>query len=84
MRRIMKRIITRKMTSLTSFKSMAILALLLWSVAANAQSKEQIKKFNKEREAYFNEELELSGSEKKAFWPVYNDFTKRKMKVMEE
>ena len=77
----MKRIINHKMTRYTSLVSMA---LLLWSMAANAQSEEQIKKFNEERETYFNEQLELSGSEKKAFWPVYNDFTKRKMKVMEE
>ena len=80
----MKRIINHKMTSLTKFTSLAILALLVWSVAVNAQSEEQIKKFNEKREAYFNEKLELSSSEKKAFWPVYNDFTKRKMKVVEE
>ena len=80
----MKRIINHKMTSPARFTSLAILALLVWSVAANAQSEKQIKKFNEEREAYFNEKLELSSSEKKAFWPVYNDFTKRKMKVIEE
>ena len=80
----MKRIINHKMTSHTRFTSLAILVLLVWSVAATAQSDEQIKKFNADREAYFNEKLELSSSEKKAFWPVYNDFTKRKMKVVEE
>lgn len=61
-----------------------MLALLIWSGAAFAQSEEQIKKFNQEREDYFNEKLELSESEKKAFWPVYNDFHHRKMKVIEE
>ena len=74
----MKRIITRKLTSI------AALALLIWGGVANAQTEEQIKKFNQDREAYFNEKLELTASEQKAFWPVYNDFNNRKMKVMEE
>jgi hypothetical protein len=74
----MKRIITRKLTSI------AALALLAWGSVAYAQTEEQIKKFNQDREAYFNEKLELTASEQKAFWPVYNDFNNRKMKVMEE
>ena len=49
-----------------------------------AQTEEQIEKFNEEREVYFNEKLELTESEKKAFWPLYNDFNNRKMKLMEE
>ncbi len=74
----MKRRITPNLMTIVS------LSLLILSGAANAQSEEQIKKFNQDREAYFNEKLQLSASEQKAFWPVYNDFTNRKMKVMEE
>ncbi|MFO7669316.1 MAG: hypothetical protein R6W31_06630 [Bacteroidales bacterium] len=74
----MKRRITPNLITIVS------LTLLILSGAANAQTDEQIKRFNQEREAYFNENLELTPSEKLAFWPVYNDFTNRKMKVMEE
>ena len=63
---------------------LAVLGLLLWGGSVFAQTEEQIKKFNEDRAAYFNEKLALSESEKKAFWPVYNDFNNRKMKVMEE
>jgi len=74
----MKKLFTCKLTSIVS------LALFIWSGSLNAQNEEQIKKFNQEREAYFNENLDLTDSEKLAFWPVYNDFNNRKMKVMEE
>jgi hypothetical protein len=49
-----------------------------------AQSQEQIDKFNKERSAYFTEKLELSDAESKAFWPLYEDFFNRKMKLIED
>ncbi len=49
-----------------------------------AQSEEQVEKFNKEREAYFTEHLELTDSESKTFWPLYNDFHNRKMKLVED
>ena len=49
-----------------------------------AQSQEQIDKFNKERKAYFTEKLELSDAESKAFWPLYEDFHNRKMKLIED
>lgn len=74
----MKKILTLTLTFIVS------LALFVWSVDANAQSEEQIKKFNEDREAYFNENLELTDSEKEAFWPVYEDFINRKMRLTEE
>lgn len=49
-----------------------------------AQSEKQMERFKMEREAYFNEKLALTESEKTAFWPVYNDFHNRKMKIVEE
>jgi len=48
------------------------------------QSEEQIEKFKKEREIYFTEKLELSDQEAKAFWPLYDDFSNRKMKLVED
>lgn len=71
-------ITTRKLTVILS------LALLIWGGAVRAQSEEQIKRFNEDREKYFNENLDLNDAEKKAFWPLYNDFTNRKIKLMEE
>jgi hypothetical protein len=61
-------------------------ALLLFSTAGTlrAQSQEQIDKFNQERKVYFTEELELTDSESKAFWPLYDDFHNRKMKLVED
>ena len=35
-----------------------------------AQTQEQIDQFNKERNAYFTEKLELTEAEGKAFWPL--------------
>jgi len=49
-----------------------------------AQSQEQIDKFNQERKTYFTEQLELTEAESKAFWPLYDDFHNRKMKLVED
>lgn len=49
-----------------------------------AQSQEQIDKFNEERKVYFTEKLELTDSEIQAFWPLYEDFQNRKMKLVED
>jgi hypothetical protein len=49
-----------------------------------AQTQEQIDQFNKERRAFFNEKLELTDAEDKAFWPLYEDFANRKMKLAED
>jgi hypothetical protein len=59
---------------------------LLFSLSGTlfAQSQEQIDKFNQERRAYFTKELALSDSESKAFFPLYEDFQNRKMKLVED
>ena len=54
------------------------------SETLSAQSQEQIDKFNEERRAYFTKELELTDQESKAFWPLYEDFQNRKMKLVED
>ena len=74
----MNRTITRNLTIISA------LLLMLWTGAAVAQTDEQIEQFNQEREAYFNEKLELTEAEAESFWPVYNDFHRRKMKIMED
>jgi hypothetical protein len=74
----MKRLITR-MLGVIAF------ALLICGTGdALAQTEEQINRFNQERNAYFTEKLELTTAEAEAFWPLYNDFLNRKMKIMED
>jgi len=58
--------------------------LFTTSGALLAQSQEQIDKFNEERKVYFTEKLELSDAESQAFWPLYEDFHNRKMKLVED
>jgi len=60
------------------------LFLFIASATMIAQTQEQIDKFNEERQKYFTEKLELTTSESKAFWPLYNDFQNRKMKLVED
>jgi len=49
-----------------------------------AQTQEQIDQFNKERKIFFTEKLELTDAESQAFWPLYEDFANRKMKLNED
>ncbi len=62
------------------------LAVFLFTTSGTlvAQSQEQIDKFNEERKVYYTEELELTDAESKAFWPLYDDFHNRKMKMVED
>jgi len=62
----------------------ALMFLLPTSGSLFAQSQEQIDKFNVERKVYFTEQLELTEAESKAFWPLYEDFQNRKMKLVED
>ena len=62
----------------------ALMFLFTTSGALLAQSQEQIDKFNEERKVYFTEQLELTDQESKAFWPLYDDFHNRKMKLVED
>ena len=61
-------------------------ALFLFATSGElvAQSQEQIEKFKEERIAYFTDKLELTEAESKAFWPLYDDFQNRKMKLVED
>jgi hypothetical protein len=67
-----------------SITLIASLALLLGTGTAMGQTEEQIERFNQERKKYFTEKLELTEPEAKAFWPLYNDYSNRKMKIAEE
>ena len=62
----------------------AVAFLFTTSATLVAQSEEQIEKFKEERKVYFTEKLELTEIESKAFWPLYDDFHNRKMKLVED
>ena len=68
-------------------KILVFLALVtLMSVAPGtilAQSQEQVEKFKEEQRKYYTEKLELTAQESKDFWPIYDDFLNRKMKLVE-
>lgn len=49
-----------------------------------AQSQEQIEKFKEEQRKFYTEKLELTAQESKDFWPIYDDFMNRKMKLVED
>ncbi|TFH26271.1 MAG: hypothetical protein E4H10_07480 [Bacteroidia bacterium] len=68
------------------YKLCAVLFLVSFSGMGTllAQTQEQIDQFNKERKTYFTEKLELTEAEGKAFWPLYEDFANRKMKLVED
>lgn len=70
-------------SKLTYFLTAAIF-LFATSGILVAQSQEQIEKFNEERKVYFTDKLELSDAEAKSFWPLYDDFQNRKMKLVED
>ncbi|MCK5136525.1 MAG: hypothetical protein KAR19_12105 [Bacteroidales bacterium] len=72
----------RKIT--LSLAAITLLVLSTWTAQLSAQSEEQIKRFNEEREIFYTEKLELTEKESEAFWPIYNDFHNRKMKLMKD
>jgi hypothetical protein len=74
----MNKTITRILTGTFLLLFIAGLAPLM------GQSEEQIEKFKKERKTYFTEKLELTDEEAKAFWPLYDDFSNRKMKMVKD
>ena len=72
---------TRK---LFKFIAVCLLSMVFGWGSLMAQTQEQIDQFNQERKSYFTEKLELTDAEAKAFWPLYEDFANRKMKLVED
>lgn len=73
-----------KRTNTRIFTVTISLVLSLQAGTVLAQSEEQIERFNRERETFFTEELQLTDAEAKAFWPLYNDFQHRKTRIHED
>jgi len=53
-------------------------------VSLSAQTDEQIERFKRDMEVYYNEQLQLTPAEQEKFWPLYNDFYNRKLRHDEE
>jgi len=74
----MKTILTKSLTTLI------LLCMPLWIISLRAQTDEQIERFKQEMESYYNEQLALTPSEQGKFWPIYNDFYNRKLRLDED
>lgn len=71
--------------TITRFLTAGFLLLFFAGMAPlMGQSEEQIEKFKKDRKAYFTEKLDITDEEAKDFWPLYEDFSNRKMKLVED
>lgn len=71
----------------TNTRILTITAILVFSFLTGtvmAQTEEQIERFNRERETFFTQELQLTDAEAEAFWPLYNDFQHRKTRIHED
>ena len=74
------------MNKIRDMKKTTFAFMLLISVPVlfiNAQDRrerdpERREKFNSMKIAYFTEELELTSAEAEKFWPVYNEYEKKK------
>ena len=75
------------MTTMKYTLRILTLTLMLFSLtlALSAQERksreEQIEKFRSMKIAYFTEKLELTPEEAEKFWPLYNDYEKKKREV---
>jgi hypothetical protein len=61
-----------------------LVIILTSSEVSFGQTEEQKAKFKEEQIAFFTKELQLSDAEAEKFWPLYNDFNNRKMKIADE
>lgn len=62
----------------------SLLLLLVLAVPLKAQMNQNTEKFHDERVAFFNEKLQLTPQQADKFWPVYNDFNNRRIKLGDE
>jgi hypothetical protein len=63
---------------------LSLLMLIVIGPNVQAQSEEQLARFEEDKIKFFTEELQLTEEESTVFWPVYNDYSNRKMAIMEE
>ncbi len=58
--------------------------ILLFSMPLGAQMNQNVERFHEERIAFFNENLQLTPAQAEKFWPIYNDFNNRRIKLGED
>ncbi len=69
--------------------SHTILIILILSLSTEAHSQRrgqrtQMQRIQSERIAFITSELDLTTAESKQFWPVYNEFEKKRNSLLEE
>ena len=67
-----------KKTTFALILLISIPALLINAQGRTDRSPESREKFRSIKIAYFTEELELTSEEAEKFWPVYNEYDKKK------
>jgi hypothetical protein len=65
-------------------KYTTILLLVIFTVGSYAQTGSKPSRVHQAKVQFFNNKLNLSPSESKKFWPVYNDYQSRKNKLTGE
>lgn len=61
-----------------------LFGIIFFTSIAHSQDPTSSDRVRKAKVQFFSEKLELSPSESKAFWPVYNDYQNRKNRLANE
>ncbi len=61
-----------------------LLVATLFPLAMRAQDRQRAERINAQRVAFITEKLQLTPEEAQRFWPVYNEYRKKRMKLEEE
>ena len=61
-----------------------IIYIILFFFAVNISAQTGTDRVREDKVKYFNEKLDLSESEAKKFWPIYNDYQSRRNKISSE
>ncbi len=65
-------------------RSAWLLLLVLLSLRVTAQERPRAERIQAQRVAFITEKLQLTPGEAERFWPVYNEYRARKMKIEEK
>lgn len=65
-------------------KYTTLLLLVIFTIGSYAQTGSKPNRVHQAKVQFFNNKLNLSPSESKKFWPVYNDYQSRKNKLTGE
>lgn len=62
----------------------SLLVFMVYPVFANRFDRADFEKFKAKKVAFITEAINLTPAEAEKFWPVYNEFEKKKFSIMQE